>query len=495
MKYISTRGQSAPLTASQAIIKGLADDGGLYVPEFLPALSAAELASLPEKTYHEMAGLVLGRLLDDFSAAELAECLSAAYAPPAFEDNEPAKIVALDDRTALLELWHGPTCAFKDMALQLMPRLFMLSLKKNGISGRAVMLAATSGDTGKAALEGFRDLPGLSAAVLYPYGGVSEIQRLQMTTQRGDNVSVAAVRGNFDDTQNAVKRIFGDAAFRQSLADGGYFLTSANSINWGRLAPQIVYYFYACARLQAAGTLKPGDLLDVCVPTGNFGNILAGFYARCMGAPIGRLICASNRNNVLTEFIQTGRYDRNRPFYQTLSPSMDILISSNLERLLFALCRQDAATVADLMQQLSESGQYTVSDALRRGIQAIFAAGFCDDAGTLAEIGRVWRQYGYLLDPHTAVASAVLRAADFPDDRPRLIVSTASPFKFAPQVAGAIGLAGAGEGLDALGNLSAASGLPVPRSLSELGGLPERHRGLLAPDEIANWLLETLAQP
>ena len=341
MHYVSTRDSSRRLTASQAIVEGLSRDGGLYLPESIPQLTLADIRALARLSYPERAAKIMKLYLEEFSEEELLGFAQKAYGPTKFDTPAAAPVVQLADNTYIQELWHGPTCAFKDMALQMLPYLLTASLKKTGEEKTVCILVATSGDTGKAALEGFRDVDRTKILVFYPDGGVSEIQKLQMVTQEGRNVGVCAVRGNFDDAQTGVKRIFSDAQLRETLASRGYFLSSANSINWGRVLPQIVYYVSSYCDLLASGAIEEGQTVNVCVPTGNFGNILSGFYAKKMGVPIGRLICASNENNVLTDFIKTGTYDRNRPFYQTASPSMDILISSNLERLLSLLSGSD----------------------------------------------------------------------------------------------------------------------------------------------------------
>ena len=341
MYYVSTRDVSRRLTASQAIVDGLSRDGGLYLPEQIPQITTEEIKALAALSYPERAAKIMKRYLDEFTEEELLGFAKNAYGPAKFDTPAAAPVVKLTENTYIQELWHGPTCAFKDMALQMLPYLLAASLKKTGEEKTVCILVATSGDTGKAALEGFRDVDRTKILVFYPDGGVSDMQKLQMVTQEGKNVGVCAVRGNFDDAQTGVKRIFSDEALREELAGRGYFLSSANSINWGRLLPQIVYYVSAYCDLLNTGAIEAGDAVNFCVPTGNFGNILSGFYAKKMGVPIGRLICASNENNVLTDFIKTGTYDRNRPFYQTASPSMDILISSNLERLLSLLSGSD----------------------------------------------------------------------------------------------------------------------------------------------------------
>ena len=406
MNYYSTRDHQQIVSAAQAIACGLAPDGGLFVPESLPEVSAQQLQALCGMTYQQRAVTIMRPFLSEFTDAELERFTAAAYGSQ-FDDPAVAPVHRLDDATAFLELWHGPTCAFKDMALQILPYLLTASLKKCGEQRQVCILVATSGDTGKAALQGFADVPGTKILVFYPYSGVSEIQRLQMATQAGDNVAVSAVRGNFDDAQTGVKQIFGDKAFAAELSQRGWFLSSANSINWGRLLPQIVYYFSAYCDAVTGGMIAMGDKLNFVVPTGNFGDILAGWYAKEMGLPVGKLICASNANNVLTDFIRTGTYNKNRPFHTTASPSMDILVSSNLERLLYALCGSDVE-VAGYMQQLREQGSYTVSDALKAKIQEVFAGGFCNDIQTREKIGHAWRDHRYLIDTHTAVAYHVL---------------------------------------------------------------------------------------
>ncbi len=493
MKYNSTKGRDGGYSASQVMIKGIADDGGLFVPESIPALTAEERAKLPHMSYQEAANCVLSKYLTDFTPMEIAECVDAAYSESAF-DGGIAPVVSLKNGVQVLELWHGPTSAFKDMALQLMPHLLVTSLRKQGVTDTAVILVATSGDTGKAALAGFQDVPGVRVAVFYPEEGVSAVQKRQMTTQKGGNVAVAGIRGNFDDAQTAVKQIFADTEFASKLREKDLFLTSANSINWGRLVPQVVYYVYTCAQLQRRGVLKADETIDVCVPTGNFGNILAAYYAKQMGAPIGRLVCASNCNNVLTDFIETGTYNRNRAFSKTISPSMDILISSNLERLLYTLSGEDGAQIAAYMQQLAETGQYAVSAEIKTQLDALFTAGFCDDKATLQEIGHVWREQHYLLDPHTAVASAVLRQYQAASGRsaPALLVATANPYKFAADVMCALSDASAVTGLEAIAALQAATNLPLPAGLRDLAALPILHRDVIDPKDGEAWLLQKL---
>ena len=474
MNYYSTRDHQQIVSAAQAIACGLAPDGGLFVPESLPEVSAQQLQALCGMTYQQRAVTIMRPFLSEFTDAELERFTAAAYGSQ-FDDPAVAPVHRLDDTTAFLELWHGPTCAFKDMALQMLPYLLTASLKKTGEEKTVCILVATSGDTGKAALEGFRDVDRTKILVFYPDGGVSEIQKLQMVTQEGRNVGVCAVRGNFDDAQTGVKRIFSDAQLRETLASRGYFLSSANSINWGRVLPQIVYYVSSYCDLLASGAIEEGQTVNVCVPTGNFGNILSGFYAKKMGVPIGRLICASNENNVLTDFIRTGTYDRNRPFYQTASPSMDILISSNLERLLYLLSGSDEE-VRGYMQALAGTGRYTVSERVFRAVQAEFSCGFCTDAQGAQTIGKTFREKNYLLDTHTAVACTVLEGyrAETGDGTLTVVESTASPFKFCASVLDALGVTEHQPGTKVLGQLTAVTGREAPLPLASLAGKTPR---------------------
>ena len=475
MHYVSTRDSSRRLTASQAIVEGLSRDGGLYLPESIPQLTLADIRALARLSYPERAAKIMKLYLEEFSEEELLGFAQKAYGPAKFDTPAAAPVVQLADNTYIQELWHGPTCAFKDMALQMLPYLLTASLKKTGEEKTVCILVATSGDTGKAALEGFRDVDRTKILVFYPDGGVSEIQKLQMVTQEGRNVGVCAVRGNFDDAQTGVKRIFSDAQLRETLSSRGYFLSSANSINWGRVLPQIVYYVSSYCDLLASGAIKEGQTVNVCVPTGNFGNILSGFYAKKMGVPIGRLICASNENNVLTDFIRTGTYDRNRPFYQTASPSMDILISSNLERLLYLLSGSDEE-VRGYMQALAETGRYTVSERVFRAVQTEFSCGFCTDAQGAQTIGKTFREKNYLLDTHTAVACTVLEGyrAETGDGTLTVVESTASPFKFCASVLDALGVTEHQPGTKVLGQLTAVTGREAPLPLASLAGKTPR---------------------
>ncbi len=494
MYYVSTRNKNQRMPAAQAIAQGLAADGGLLTPEVFPKLSQNALESMKEMSYQQRAVYVMGTFLDDFTSSELAGFAAKAYGGGKFDVKEVAPVRRVDGNTHCLELWHGPTCAFKDMALQMLPHLLTASLVKNQESKTVCILVATSGDTGKAALEGFRDVDKTRILVFYPKDGVSAIQQLQMSTQQGENVGVCAVVGNFDDAQTGVKKLFSDEALREQLAGRGYFFSSANSINWGRVLPQIVYYVSAYCDLMRDGAVEKGELINVCVPTGNFGNILAAYYAREMGVPIGRLICASNSNNVLTDFLNTGLYDRNRTFYNTMSPSMDILISSNLERLLFSLSGRDDGQVRDYMAQLAAEGRYQVSDTIRKKISNIFSAGFCDDKQTQQVIGQMWREHNYLIDPHTAVAFDVLGQyrAQSGDTTPTLVVSTASPFKFCDSVLGALGVTELAPGTEILDQLSQVTGAPVPPPLAALKERAVRFDGCVTKEHMVDQVLEML---
>ena len=469
MRYISTRDNTIQYSAAQAITQGLARDGGLLTPFFIPKLPGKALEDLRDMAYQQRAVYVMKQFLDEFSVKELTNFVNAAYGPDKFDTPAVAPVHTVDGDTHCLELWHGPTCAFKDMALQLLPKLLPTAAKKCGCKEEIAILVATSGDTGKAALEGFRDVPGTRILVFYPEDGVSRMQKRQMTTQQGENVAVMGIQGNFDDAQNGVKAIFGDEKMAAELLEKGFVLSSANSINWGRLVPQIVYYISAYCQLLADRELAPGEGVNFCVPTGNFGNILAAYYAKEMGLPIDQLICASNSNNVLTEFLREGVYDRNRQFYNTMSPSMDILISSNLERLLLALT-QDPAEVREYMTQLAETGRYKVSGRIQDRLQKRFKGYFCDDRETQRVIRTMFERHGYLIDTHTAVAFSALEQyrQETGDDAPAIVASTASPFKFCASVLEALGELAPASGLDALDQLSARTGQPVPAPLAGL---------------------------
>ena len=493
MYYVSTRDRLGKTTVAGASAYGLAPDGGLYTPEAIPSLAGNALDTLKNMTYQQRAVYIMNMFLDSYSASELTGFCAKAYGGGKFDDPAVAPVRTLDGKTHVLELWHGPTCAFKDMALQMLPHLLTAALKKEGETKTACILVATSGDTGKGALEGFKDVPGTRILVFYPKDGVSEVQQLQMTTQEGSNVGVCSVVGNFDDAQTGVKAIFSDPVLRNELAEGGSFLSSANSINWGRVLPQIVYYVSAYCDLLKSGALAKGDKLNVCVPTGNFGNILAAYYAKQMGVPIGRLICASNRNNVLTDFISTGVYDANRAFYNTTSPSMDILISSNLERLLHAYTYGDAELVKRYMEKLARTGSYQIEESVKKRMDRDFAAGCCDDDRAKAAIGRLWREEQYLIDPHTAVAVDVLEQyrSRTGDETPTLVVSTASPFKFCPAVLEALG-ANAVTGLESIAALSRLTGIDAPKPLAELAGKQPRFDRCVEKDHMVDAVREML---
>ena len=477
MEYQSTRGGSTGVSAAEAIVRGLAPDGGLYVPAAFPK---ADLDAWRSLSYPELAAKVVGSFLTDYDPAFLQAAAADTYGD-AF-GGRAGHVEQVRGGLYALELWHGPTCAFKDYALQLMPKLLVQGKKNLHRTETTRILVATSGDTGKAALEGYKDIPGIEIEVFYPNAGTSEIQRLQMATQQGDNVAVFAVDGNFDDAQTGVKKVFGSAAIAAQLAAENVALSSANSINWGRLAPQIVYYYYAYARLVQQGTVRLGDAVDFCVPTGNFGDILAGYYAKQMGLPVGRLLCASNKNNVLTDFLTTGVYDANRAFYKTQSPSMDILVSSNLERLLYHASGCNSAFVADMMASLAAEGRYAVPAGIMEKIRADFAAGWADDGQAAAEIAARWQDDRYLCDTHTAVAFRVAR--NTPGHAPCVVLSTASPFKFPAAVLAALGQPVPQGDFDAIRALSACTGAAAPAGLAELESRAERFGRVIDPADI-----------
>ena len=476
MQFFSTRDQNRKVTSSQAIAQGLSDEGGLFVPESFPQVDVKALCGLD---YPALAAAVVREYLTDYDPAFLTEATRSTYG--AAFGGKAGYLAPVEGDTYALELWHGPTCAFKDYALQLMPKLLVEAKKNLGRTEKTLILVATSGDTGKAALDGYHDIPGVEIAVFYPTGGTSEIQRLQMATQEGANVAVYAVRGNFDDAQTGVKKVFGDKAIAAELEKRGIRLSSANSINWGRLVPQIVYYFYAYFRLAEQGAVEWGKPVDFCVPTGNFGDILAGYYAKQMGLPVGRLVCASNKNNVLTDFLRTGTYDARRTFYKTTSPSMDILISSNLERLLYHVSGS-SEKVAGWMQELSATGKYTVDAETLAKIQQSFAAGYADDADGAAEIKARFDGDHYLCDTHTAVAFRVAETRR--TDAPMVVLSTASPFKFPRDVLTALGGEAPASDFAAMAALTAGTGAEAPASLRELDKLEVRFKTVLQPADI-----------
>ncbi len=493
MKYLSTRDKTLRFSAAEAIQMGLSRDGGLFTPECFPALGQEEVQALCGMDYRQRTAFVMGKFLDDFSQEELLKFAEFAYSDAKYDHPAAAPLRQVGGRTYCLELWHGPTSAFKDMALQMLPQLLSASLRKTGEQRTACILVATSGDTGKAAMEGFADVPQTKILVFYPEHGVSEIQRLQMVTQEGENVGVCAVEGNFDDAQSGVKRIFSDEAIREELSGRGYFLSSANSINWGRILPQVVYYVSAYCDLLNEGAVKPGEQVNYCVPTGNFGNILACYYAKKMGIPVGKLICASNRNDVLTDFIRTGVYDRNRPFHTTMSPSMDILISSNLERLLFDLSGGDDALVRGYMEELGRTGRYEISAEMREKLQKLFYGGFCGEEDTKSTIAAVYAD-GYLIDTHTAVAAKVLEdyRRETGDERAAVFASTASPYKFCDSVLDAIGEMPAADSLDRLDQLQRVSGVETPARLAALRGKAVRFDAVTKKEDMEQVVLRFL---
>ena len=481
MEYQSTRNPDLHATAAQAVLQGLAPDGGLYT---MPSLSEIKLdwqALLPLDTL-SMAREILAALLPSFTKEEMDGLVRAAYTDK-FETPDLTPTVPVGD-DAVLELFRGPTSAFKDVALSMLPRLMTAAREKCGVEDEILILTATSGDTGKAAMAGFQDVPGTKIIVF-------AVQQRQMETQQGRNVCVCAVRGNFDDAQTGVKDIFAAVEKEHLLAGKGVRLSSANSINIGRLAPQVVYYFRSYAELCRTGRIQAGDKVDFAVPTGNFGDILAGYFARELGLPVGRLICASNANDVLTDFLRTGRYDRNRPFYKTVSPSMDILVSSNLERLLY-LMSGDAALVAELMAQLKEKGVYQVPDALLEKIQSVFWSGCCDDDATKAAIGRLWKEHHYLADTHTAVAWQVAQdyKAACAGHNPVVVLSTASPYKFPAAVLEGLGEGSDGDEFDVMAQLHDLTGVPVPANLQGLRQREVLHRDVIDREDMLSYVLK-----
>lgn len=500
MNYHSTRNSSVSVSSAQAISQGISSEGGLFVPEKLPCFLYSDLLELQHCGYTERAVRILSAFLSDFTAEEITECVGKAYTGGKFEQDRPAPISYLQNgkmNMYLLELWHGPTCAFKDMALQLLPHLLTKSLKKIQSSRTALILVATSGDTGKAALEGFKDVDGTRIQVFYPENGVSPMQKRQMNTQEGNNVAVCAIEGNFDDAQTGVKKIFTDPEINRLLEQNHIMFSSANSINWGRLLPQIVYYFSAYCDLMANGEIdREGEKVNIVVPTGNFGNILAAYYAKKMGLPVKKLICASNANNVLTDFLNTGIYDRNRDFHTTISPSMDILVSSNLERLLYDLTGNDSARVAGWMKELATGGRYQVDGDILNRLHELFCAGFCDDAATKETIREIYRKENYLCDTHTAVAVNVYQQyveAKKDTETPTIVVSTASPYKFADSVLSAVSAdysADASE-FEKVQALSAVTGTPIPAPIVRLESKKVRFTAICPKDKMGEAVLKT----
>ncbi|NLD30995.1 MAG: threonine synthase [Trichococcus flocculiformis] len=499
MKYISTRGTDYAYTSAQAIKQGLAPDGGLFVPETIPTLSKDDILRMTTQPYVMTAADVLSLFLDDYSYDELRDYCTQAYSPEKFGEN-PIPLVQLNaynEREHILELWHGPTAAFKDVALQLLPHLLTAAIRKTGESRKVCILTATSGDTGKAALEGFKDVPGTEVIVFYPSDGVSEAQRLQMITTEGSNVHVIAVEGCFDDAQSGVKRIFSDEEFAATLQEKGVVLSSANSINWGRLVPQIAYYVASYADLIAQEKIVYGYPINIVVPTGNFGNIMACWYAMKMGIPINKLICASNRNKVLSDFLRSGKYDKNREFFKTNSPSMDILVSSNLERLLFEMTGHNGAKVVEWMNQLNMNGTYSVDPMTLRQLQSVFVGGFADEIGILKTIREVYDRCDHVVDTHTAVGFNVYGRyySRSGDESKTIFVSTASPFKFADSVMDAINGNGYSKGRSSeviIRELAEESSLEIPVGLANLSEKPVLHDVKIERDDMQKAVGEIL---
>ncbi len=487
MKYISTRNDGLTVSGSTAVLTGLAPDGGLYVPQTFPSVSLDEIAKMTELDYCERSARIMGLFFDELSQEELLDIARKAYSS---FDGDPAPLVKLDGGLYVLELWHGKTHAFKDMALSVLPLLMTALKAKAGQKERCLIPVATSGDTGKAALEGFSGVEGTGVIVFYPDGGVSRTQRRQMVTTLGDNVSVVAVKGNFDDAQTAVKKAFGDEALRASLAAYGCKMTGANSINLGRLAPQVAYYFSAYADLIGGGQIKPGDKVDFCVPTGNLGNILAGHYAMRVGLPVGTLVCASNDNNVLTDFLESGVYSLDREFIKTTSPSMDILVSSNLERLLFEFAGRKSSVVSEWMRELRENGSYDIGKERLAEVRKIFYGGYAKQKEYAETLDEVYEEYGYLADPHTAVAFNVCEKYASPDGRPVVVVSTASPVKFASTVLESIGESVPADDVAALRKMEEVTAFPVPDSVYALFGMKERFGKVIEVSEVSDAVKE-----
>ena len=487
MFYCSTRNSDIQVSSASAIRQGISQDGGLFLPVSCPKLSINDIIAMQQDPYPVRAAKILSLFLTDYDYDTLLSFTNQAYSQEKFPSPVPCPVVSLKDDIHILELFHGPTAAFKDMALQLLPLLLTEAMRKEGIKEKSLILTATSGDTGSAAMTGFSDVADTAICVFYPYGGTSLLQRLQMTTQTGKNVKAVAVKGNFDDAQRGVKSLFTDPVVIRKLKDHGYLFSSANSINFGRLAPQIVYYFSGYLDLVGSGHISAGDEIDVAVPTGNFGNILSAYFAKKMGLPIHKLICASNQNKVLFDFIRTGVYDKRRPFYRTSSPSMDILVSSNLERLLYLLSGKDDKQTSDFMTRLNEEGYYRIDDTMLQKIQTDLSAYWTDEKGTSDSIRNSVSQYGYLPDTHTAVALDAVQQYKG-SDRPILVVSTASPFKFPDTILSALGEAVPENEAERIYALEDATGLTAPKCLRSLKDKAERFTDVSAPELMGNAL-------
>lgn len=499
MLYNSTQNSELSVSSAQAIAQGISREGGLFVPDSFPLYDGVTFETLLRLDYKERAKKILSDYLTDFTADEISDCVDKAYTKEKFGGDNPAPIKSVSHNSVelnLIELWHGPTCAFKDMALQILPHLLTCSLKKTADGKKAVILVATSGDTGKAALEGFKDVKDTEIIVFYPSDGVSPMQKHQMNTTTGSNVGVCAIKGNFDDAQTGVKRIFTTEKVIKSLEDNNMMFSSANSINWGRLLPQIVYYISSYCDMVNMGKIRLGDKINIVVPTGNFGNILAAYFAYKMGMPVNRLVCASNSNNVLTDFIESGVYNKNRKFITTVSPSMDILVSSNLERLLYLLSDRDSDKTREYMNALKTCGEYTVDDNLKKAVSGMFCGGYCSEDETIKTIADVFNDTGYLCDTHTAVAVNVYeKYVEKTSDRtPAVIASTASPYKFSRAVLSAV------EGVEitdadefaVVDKLSDKTNTQIPAPLEATRELKDRFDGVIAPEDMPGFVLESL---
>jgi threonine synthase len=489
MLYISTRGNHPPVSSSEAICMGMVPQGGLFVPESIPRLDKDFLYS--SASYQTVAREVFSRFLTDFTSEELDLCISKAYNSEKFGSDSVISQFQLEPGFSILELWHGPTAAFKDVALQIMPHILQISKKKNNNSKHTAILVATSGDTGKAALEGFKNIEGISIMVFFPHEGVSELQKLQMVTTDGSNTAVFAVKGNFDDCQTAVKKIFSDNTLEQILSESNIELSSANSINWGRLCPQIVYYVKSYMDLVQNKQIQPGEYINFCVPTGNFGNILAAYYARAMGVPVKKLICASNKNHILPDFFAKGIYDSNRIFYRTNSPSMDILISSNLERFLFEVTCHNAEKIYAWYKALNSSGKFEVDATTRQAIDSVITSGWIDEDEVLHTIGNVYERYGYVVDTHTAVGIALCNKLG-PFEHYTVVASTASPYKFSCEVLSGIDKNKHNDEFDCIKQISSISNKPIHRALCQLKERPVLHDKVIEIDQMKESILDTL---